>query len=540
MAACGKVQTDDCEDCVQVVRDTKTVEVPCTRNTYEKYTVQVPRQVTQQIPRTVTYTDYESRQKQVPYTVNRSERRVRMQTEKYQVPVTKYYKRTVTETRERQVPVPYYANAPEVKYLGVIESVPVQKSKVGIDDMAKTVYDTQMRADGNLAKTVYDTQMRADVNLAKTGYDSQMRTDGNLTKTVYDSQMQTDGNMRKAVYDTQMRSGGGITNAGYDTQMRTGGSMTNVGYGTQIGTGGSVTNAGYGTQMGTGGSMTNAGYGTQMGTGGSMTNVGYSNTQMPTGGIPQTNIVTKQSPVYNEVPKAALSLPRGTGYGGGDERAFDAVAPPRPRGTDFGGADKRALDAVALPRPRGTDYGGGGKGAFDAANTKDGGISYGEFTAARAASNPVNGSVRQPRMQTQKYQVPVTKYYKRTVMETRERQVPVPYYVDVPETKYLTVTEKVPVQKSKVEMDNVTKTVYEPQMRTRCVPRTKMVKKQIPVYNVVPKPAPPCPPGTDCGGDKRAFDAVDANKDGVISFDEFTAARAAGNPVGNPVPTYLK
>merc|ERR1711920_558518 len=83
MAACGSGQPEDCEDCVQVVRDTKTVEVPCTRNTYQKYTVKVPRQVTEQVPRTVTYTDYESRQKQVPYTVNRSERRIRMQTEKY-------------------------------------------------------------------------------------------------------------------------------------------------------------------------------------------------------------------------------------------------------------------------------------------------------------------------------------------------------------------------------------------------------------------------------------------------------------------------
>jgi len=158
----------------------------------------------------------------------------------------------------------------------------------------------------------------------------------------------------------------------------------------------------------------------------------------------------------------------------------------------------------------------------------------------------VNRSERRIRMQTEKYQVPVTKYYKRTVMETRERQVPVPYYVTVPETKYRTETVKVPVQKSKVEMDSVVKTVYDTQMRTRCVPETKMVTKQIPVYNVVPKPAPPCPPGTDCEGNAmaenaRAFDAVDTNKDGVISFEEFTAARAAGNPVvGNTVPKYLE
>jgi len=159
----------------------------------------------------------------------------------------------------------------------------------------------------------------------------------------------------------------------------------------------------------------------------------------------------------------------------------------------------------------------------------------------------VNRSERRIRMQTEKYQAPVTKYVRTTVMETKERQVPVPYYVNVPETKYRTVTEQVPVQKTKVEMDNVVKTVYDTQVRTRCVPETKMVTKQIPVYNVVPKRAPPCPPGTDCGGmgndgdytmsdHARAFETVDTNKDGVISFGEFVAARDAGNPdIGNPV-----
>merc|ERR1711920_1015977 len=206
----------------------------------------------------------------------------------------------------------------------------------------------------------------------------------------------------------------------------------------------------------------------------------------------------------------------------------------------------RAASKKVNSRPRGTDFGGRDERAFAAVDTnKDGVISFDEFTTARAASKKVNGSGRPVPMQTQKFQVPVTKYYKRTVMETRERQVPVPYYVNVPETKYRTVTEQVPVQKSKVKMDNVVKTVYDTQMRTRCVPQTKMVTKQIPVYNVVTKPAPPCPPNTDCGNtlaeNANAFAAVDTNKDGVISFDEFTAARAAGNPVvGNPVPTYLE
>merc|ERR1719193_2182412 len=144
----------------------------------------------------------------------------------------------------------------------------------------------------------------------------------------------------------------------------------------------------------------------------------------------------------------------------------------------------------------------------------------------------------------------------KTVMETRERQVPVPYFVNVPEIKYRTVTEQIPVQKSKVEMDNVVKTVYDTQTRTRCVPETKIVTKQIPVYNVVAKPAPPCPPGTDCGGkpvnegvmqdfnridkdgdgrlnyNEVAFDVADVNKDEQLSPEEYQNARSAGN-LGN-------
>jgi len=145
MATCGSNQDDDCDDCVQVVRDTKTVQIPCTRNTYKQYTVKVPRQVTEKVPRAVTYMDYENRQKQVPYTVNKSERRVRLETQKFQVPVTTYYKRTVMETRERQVPVEYYVDVPETKYRTLNERVPIQRTKIEYADVVKTVYDTQTR-----------------------------------------------------------------------------------------------------------------------------------------------------------------------------------------------------------------------------------------------------------------------------------------------------------------------------------------------------------------------------------------------------------
>jgi len=171
MAACGVNQPDVCDECVQVVRNIKTVQVPCTKKKCKKYTVKVPRQVTEQVPRTVQYTDFESRQKQVPYTDYRSERRTRMETQNYQVPVTttktrmvpvtkkvpktvyvdvttqvpKTYQKMTMQTKERQVPVPYYVNVPQTKYRTVMEQVPVQKSKVQMDTVVKTVYDTKVR-----------------------------------------------------------------------------------------------------------------------------------------------------------------------------------------------------------------------------------------------------------------------------------------------------------------------------------------------------------------------------------------------------------
>merc|ERR1719320_1381961 len=125
----------------------------------------------------------------------------------------------------------------------------------------------------------------------------------------------------------------------------------------------------------------------------------------------------------------------------------------------------------------------------------------------------------------------VPKSYKKTTMQTKERQVPVPYFVNVPETKYRTVTEQVPVQKTKVQMDTVTKIVYDTKVRTRCVPETKIVTKQIPVYNLVPRPAPPCPPSADCGSSGELMGGInltDDEGDGMLNNGEgaFDAAGA--------------
>ena len=77
-------------------------------------------------------------------------------------------------------------------------------------------------------------------------------------------------------------------------------------------------------------------------------------------------------------------------------------------------------------------------------------------------------------------------------------------------------------------------------MRTRCLPET--------IYNVIAKPAPPCPPGADCGRDvlsdfnridkdrdgmlnynEVAFDTADADKDSQLSLGEYIGTRASGN-----------
>jgi len=152
MAACGMSVAQppssydyppNCDDCLRVVKTTKTVHVPCQYNTYKQVKVKVPRQVKEQVPRTVKYTEYETCEKQVPYTVTRPERRTRIETQKYQVPVKRCY--TVMQTKKKQVEVPYYVDVPCTKYRTETHQVPVEKSKVYMDCVTKTVYDEEIR-----------------------------------------------------------------------------------------------------------------------------------------------------------------------------------------------------------------------------------------------------------------------------------------------------------------------------------------------------------------------------------------------------------
>lgn len=165
------IPTEDCDDCVQLVRTVKRVQVPCTRPQYSQYTVKVPRTVTEQVPRTVNYTEQETRSRQVPYTVNREETRFREEQQAYSVPkvitktrmvnVTKKvpktiyvdvvtqepqsYQETINETKYRQVRIPYKVNIPETRYRTENFTVPVQRTKTVMDNVQKTVYDTQVR-----------------------------------------------------------------------------------------------------------------------------------------------------------------------------------------------------------------------------------------------------------------------------------------------------------------------------------------------------------------------------------------------------------
>lgn len=161
----------DCEDCVQVVKNWKTVQVPCTRNTYKQYTIKVPRQVTEQVPRTVKFTKMEKRQKTVPYQVTRMENRTKFQTINMKVPVTKTVTKmhkvvkrvpktiyvnvtsmeprqeTVTEmqNRSKQIKIPYQVPVKETKFRNVTYEEPVTMQKTVIDKVTKTVFDTQVR-----------------------------------------------------------------------------------------------------------------------------------------------------------------------------------------------------------------------------------------------------------------------------------------------------------------------------------------------------------------------------------------------------------
>jgi len=158
-------------DCFKVVRSTKRLEIPCTRNEYWNYKVKVPKEMTRQVPRRVEYTDYEVLERQEPYIVKRCETAYREEDQQYTVQVPKTVTRMVEvkkkvpktvyvevmvdeprevtimtpETRKRRVKVPYQKEVVEQKYRTVKESIPVRKFRTEYDTVTNTVYVDEMR-----------------------------------------------------------------------------------------------------------------------------------------------------------------------------------------------------------------------------------------------------------------------------------------------------------------------------------------------------------------------------------------------------------
>jgi len=159
------------QDCFRVVRSSKFLEIPCTINEYRKQKVRVAKQVSDQVPRRVEYTEYETRERQEPYTVKRFETAYREEDQEYTVQVPKKVKRMVKvnkkipktvyvdvlveeprfetimipETRNRRVKVPYQKEVVDQKYRTIKESVPVIKYRTEYDTVSKTVYEDEWR-----------------------------------------------------------------------------------------------------------------------------------------------------------------------------------------------------------------------------------------------------------------------------------------------------------------------------------------------------------------------------------------------------------
>merc|ERR1719411_1602401 len=161
----------DWQNAVDLKVSTQKVTVPCTRNTYKQYTVKVPRVVREKVPRTVKYVDMEKRTKTVPYCVTRTETRYKNKCQTYQEPFTrpvtkmvavkskeprtimvdvvkqvpKTEMKTTMVSKTKNVRIPYTVNLKQTKFQTVTEQVPVNKTKVVVEDRVRTVFDTQIR-----------------------------------------------------------------------------------------------------------------------------------------------------------------------------------------------------------------------------------------------------------------------------------------------------------------------------------------------------------------------------------------------------------
>merc|ERR1719447_128754 len=114
------IADDNCEDCVDVITEYKTVTVPCARNKYVTEPYQTTRTYTVKVPKVVNWTDYEKRTKKVPVTIYKDETRHRMENQNYTISVPETYVdyETVTKT------------VPKTVYVNVTEKVPRNKVRM--------------------------------------------------------------------------------------------------------------------------------------------------------------------------------------------------------------------------------------------------------------------------------------------------------------------------------------------------------------------------------------------------------------------------
>jgi len=118
MAFCGATSNDypQCEsnDCYDIVRSTKTVTLPCTRNVVEQVTVNVPQQKEYTVNRNVPYTDYEERVRKVPYSYTENETVTRNVPVCQKVPIKKTF-----NYNERVV-----VKVPKVVWVNTVKCIP--------------------------------------------------------------------------------------------------------------------------------------------------------------------------------------------------------------------------------------------------------------------------------------------------------------------------------------------------------------------------------------------------------------------------------
>merc|ERR1719464_1917903 len=228
----GDCESGDCEGMLKTVVTMKKVSVPCQRKEYKHYTIKVPKQVTVDQPRKVTWTDYVKETKSVPFTDYKMENRVKFKNVQVCVPdvktVTDMVKITtkVPKTVNKTIKIPYQASVKFQNFKQVTNMVPVKKSKMVVDKVQKTIYETKPKT-SVITKTVmcskqvpvYSVVCQSNQNNNNQGISQELQQEFNSLD------LNSDGNLSPEEYAAArqgaMNQGGG-GGGGYGQQMSSG------------------------------------------------------------------------------------------------------------------------------------------------------------------------------------------------------------------------------------------------------------------------------------------------------------------------------